>query len=48
MKKSSPGIKAGTKGRGIRLVDGVDDHDIDCEIEGFGAMRLKSGVVKKV
>jgi protein PhnA len=29
----------------IRLVAG--DHDIDCKIEGFGAMQLKSGLVKK-
>ncbi|GAA1435319.1 hypothetical protein GCM10009601_61160 [Streptomyces thermospinosisporus] len=41
------GIKAGTKVRGIRLVDGVDGHDIDCRIDGFGAMQLKSSVVKK-
>ncbi|MEU8527022.1 MULTISPECIES: zinc ribbon domain-containing protein YjdM [Streptomyces] len=46
--KGSPnGIKAGTKVRNIRLVDGVDGHDIDCRIEGFGNMQLKSGVVKK-
>jgi len=41
------GIKAGTKVRNIRLVDGVDGHDIDCKIDGFGAMQLKSSVVKK-
>ncbi|GAA2564051.1 MULTISPECIES: zinc ribbon domain-containing protein YjdM [Streptomyces] len=42
------GIKAGTKVRGIRLIeDGVDGHDIDCKIDGFGAMQLKSSVVKK-
>ena len=40
-------IKAGTKVRGIRLVQGVGDHDIDCKVDGFGAMQLKSGVVKK-
>ncbi|MFI1977416.1 MULTISPECIES: zinc ribbon domain-containing protein YjdM [Streptomyces] len=46
--KGSPnGIKAGTKVRNIRLVDGVDGHDIDCRIEGFGNMQLKSSVVKK-
>ncbi|MER7764891.1 zinc ribbon domain-containing protein YjdM [Streptomyces sp. NPDC097619] len=46
--KGSPGgIKAGTKVRNIRLVDGVDGHDIDCRIEGFGAMQLKSAVVRK-
>ncbi|MES5824778.1 zinc ribbon domain-containing protein YjdM [Streptomyces sp. RG80] len=47
VKGSPSGIKAGTKVRGIRLVDGVDGHDIDCKIEGFGAMQLKSSVVKK-
>ncbi|GHH66194.1 protein PhnA [Streptomyces umbrinus] len=47
VKGSSSGIKAGTKVRSIRLVDGVDGHDIDCKIDGFGAMQLKSSVVKK-
>ncbi|MFD8702816.1 zinc ribbon domain-containing protein YjdM [Kitasatospora sp. NPDC059648] len=47
VKGSASGIKAGTKVRNIRLVDGVDGHDIDCRIEGFGAMQLKSSVVKK-
>lgn len=42
---SSP-IKMGTKVKNIRLVDG--DHDIDCKIEGFGAMQLKSEFVKKI
>ncbi|MFJ5097285.1 MULTISPECIES: zinc ribbon domain-containing protein YjdM [unclassified Streptomyces] len=46
--KGGPGgIKAGTKVRGIRLVDGVDGHDIDCKVDGFGPMQLKSSVVKK-
>ena len=40
-------IKVGTKVRNIRLVDGVDGHNIDCKIDGFGAMQLKSSVVKK-
>jgi protein PhnA len=39
-------IKQGTKVKNIRLVD--SDHDIDCKIEGFGAMSLKSEFVKKV
>lgn len=39
-------VKVGTKVKGIRLVDG--DHDIDCRIEGIGAMQLKSEFVKKV
>ncbi|PKV89463.1 zinc ribbon domain-containing protein YjdM [Streptomyces sp. TLI_146] len=47
VKGSPTGIKAGTKVRNIRLVDGVDGHDIDCKVEGFGAMQLKSSVVKK-
>jgi protein PhnA len=38
-------IKQGTKVRNIRLVDA--DHDIDCKIEGFGAMSLKTMYVKK-
>ena len=45
-KGSSTVIKVGTKVRGIRLVDGVGDHDIDCRIDGV-AMQLKSSVVKK-
>nr|WSX52673.1 zinc ribbon domain-containing protein YjdM [Streptomyces sp. NBC_00974] len=47
VKGSPSGIKAGTKVRNIRIVDGVDGHDIDCKIDGFGAMQLKSSVVKK-
>ncbi len=38
-------IKVGTKVKNIRLVDG--DHNIDCKIDGFGAMALKSIFVKK-
>lgn len=38
-------IKAGTKVKNIRLVSG--DHNIDCKVEGFGAMALKSEFVKK-
>lgn len=38
-------IKAGTKVRNIRLIDA--DHNIDCRIDGFGAMALKSEFVKK-
>ena len=47
VKGNPQAIKAGTKVRSIRLVDGVDGHDIDCKIEGFGAMQLKSSVVRK-
>lgn len=45
VKGSSKPIKAGTKVKSIRLTDG--DHNIDCKIEGFGAMALKSEFVKK-
>lgn len=45
--KGSPSpIKKGTKVKNIRLVDG--DHNIDCKIDGFGAMSLKSEFVKKL
>lgn len=46
VKGSSSVLKIGTKVKNIRLVEG--DHDIDCKIDGFGAMKLKSEFVKKV
>ncbi len=46
VKGSSLVVKIGTKVKNIRLVDG--DHDIDCKIDGIGAMGLKSEFVKKV
>jgi len=46
IKGSSAVVKVGTKVKIIRLVSG--DHDIDCRIDGVGAMQLKSGFVKKV
>jgi protein PhnA len=46
LKGSGGVIKMGTKVKNIRLVDA--DHDIDCKIDGFGAMSLKSEFVKKV
>jgi protein PhnA len=46
VKGSSSVLKQGTKVKNIRLVDG--DHDIDCKISGFGAMKLKSEFVKKI
>jgi protein PhnA len=46
VKGSSSTLKQGTKVKNIRLVDG--DHNIDCKIEGFGAMSLKSEFVKKI
>lgn len=45
IKGSSSVVKVGTKVRNIRLVDG--DHNIDCKIDGIGAMSLKSEFVKK-
>jgi protein PhnA len=44
-------LKVGTKVKNIRVLDAdhiVDGHDIDCKIEGFGAIKLKGSVVKKV
>lgn len=46
LKGSAGTIKMGTKVKNIRLVD--SDHDIDCKIDGFGAMSLKSEFVRKV
>lgn len=46
VKGSSLVVKVGTKVKNIRLVEG--DHDIDCKIDGIGAMQLKSEFVKKV
>ena len=45
IKGSSSVVKVGTKVRNIRIVSG--DHDIDCRIDGIGAMQLKSEFVKK-
>ena len=45
IKGSSSVVKVGTKVKNIRLVEG--DHDIDCKIDGIGAMQLKSEFVKK-
>jgi len=46
VKGSASVVKVGTKVKNIRLVEG--DHDIDCKIDGFGPMKLKSVFVKKV
>ena len=46
IKGSSSTVKVGTKVKNIRLVDG--DHDIDCKINGVGAMKLKSEFVRKM
>ncbi|PIJ50500.1 hypothetical protein BL250_08080 [Erwinia sp. OLTSP20] len=45
VKGSSSVLKIGTRVKGIRLVEG--DHNIDCKIDGFGPMKLKSEFVKK-
>lgn len=45
VKGSSLVVKVGTKVKNIRLIDG--DHDIDCKIDGIGAMQLKSEFVRK-
>jgi hypothetical protein len=45
VKGSSLVVKGGTKVKNIRLVEG--DHDIDCRIDGVGAMQLKSEFVRK-
>ena len=45
VKGASKSIKAGTKVKNIRLTEG--DHNIDCKIDGFGSMALKSEFVRK-
>lgn len=45
VKGASSALKVGTRVKNIRLVEG--DHNIDCKIDGFGAMQLKSEFVKK-
>jgi len=45
VKGASSALKVGTKVKNIRLVEG--DHNIDCKIDGIGAMKLKSEFVKK-
>ena len=50
VKGSSSVVKVGTKVKNIRVLDAdhvADGHDIDCKIDGFGAMKLKGSVVKK-
>lgn len=46
VKGASSALKMGTKVKNIKLVEG--DHNIDCKIDGFGAMQLKSEFVKKI
>lgn len=50
VKGASSVVKVGTKVKNIRVLEPdyvVDGHDIDCKIDGFGALKLKSSVVKK-
>ena len=47
VKGASQALKAGTKVKDIKLVEPIDGHDIDCRVDGFGRMRLRSDVVKK-
>ena len=50
VKGSSSVVKVGTKVKNIRVLDTdhiADGHDIDCKIDGFGAMKLKGSVVRK-
>lgn len=46
VKGSSSVVKKGTKVKNIKLID--EDHDIDCKIDGIGAMKLKTEFVKKL
>lgn len=48
IKGSPQDLKIGTKVRNIRLIEPVNGHDIDAKVDGFGSMKLKSSVVKKV
>lgn len=48
VKGSSSSVKKGLKVKNIKLIHNASDgHDIDCKIDGFGAMKLKSEFVKK-
>jgi len=48
IKGSPQDLKIGTKVRNIRLITPVNGHDIDAKVDGFGPMKLKSSVVKKI
>ncbi|WP_104086272.1 zinc ribbon domain-containing protein YjdM [Arthrobacter sp. GMC3] len=48
VKGSPQDLKIGTKVRNIRLISPVNGHDIDAKVDGFGPMKLKSSVVKKI
>lgn len=46
VKGAPKNLKQGTRVKNIRIVEG--DHNIDCKIDGFGAMKLKSEFVRKI
>lgn len=48
VKGSSSDLKAGTKIKNIRLVDGPDGHDLEAKVDGIGALYIKSDKVKKL
>ena len=48
IKGASGTIKVGTRVKGLRIIQGVGDHDIEGKVDGFGPLQLKSSVVKKV
>ncbi|MHA7176764.1 zinc ribbon domain-containing protein YjdM [Arthrobacter sp. Sr24] len=48
VKGSPQDLKIGTKVRNIRLITPVNGHDIDAKVDGFGPMKLKSSIAKKV
>ncbi len=41
-------VKVGTRAKGIRIINGVGDHDLEGKVDGFGVLQLKSSIVKKV
>lgn len=47
IKGSSSVVKVGTKIKNIRLVEGPDDHNIDCKIPGIGSLKVTQKYVKK-
>lgn len=48
VKGATGSIKVGTRVKGIRIIQGVGDHDLEGKVDGFGPLQLKSSVVKKV
>lgn len=48
VKSATSNLKMGTRIKNIRLVDGADNHNMECKVEGFGVLLLKSQFVKKI